>query len=483
VAVNNVNLVVWSLSGAHLTGIRFGVYADPPVTLDLPCAADSLDVDLRAVLSHCPDGSFWLSNARTSMATWRLPLEPGDGAPVVGTNYVAWSHRAGDGRRVVVVVDVDDFTHDARTFGPIADGTEPVPDDTTNPILGYVDPDGTIRMAGVYWLQSRPTDGPDVTAPHWQESGVTPAVTTGKMTFGWSYFDPGIGNAVISGLDHYQAQWQQRPVGAAGFQPWNDLPLTGRQRSVDVTNDEDVDTCFRVRAYDWAGNVSDWSPVSCSVVDRTAPRLTSAATAARIAPGSSLGFRYAFTDRHGLASYDLEYREAPLAVAPGAWTHPAAWYGAKATSVVRTAPAGSDTCFRVRARDVAGNLTGWSAPQCEAAPLDDKALSPTGTVRRVATKARPSGQVSTMFAAGDTLTYRGVRTNHLALVGQVGPNEGAVDVLVGSTKVGRASFATSRAGWGTVWLPWTAMLGGKLTLVRVAGTKNVTIDGVAVLQQ
>jgi hypothetical protein len=143
---------------------------------------------------------------------------------------------------------------------------------------------------------------------------------------------------------------------------------------------------------------------------------------------------------------------------------------------------GSDTCFHVRARDVAGNLSGWSDPVCEAVPLDDRALTATGQVRRVATTQVPSGQVSTMLAAGDTLTYPALRTTDLALVGQVGPTEGSADVYVAGTLLGRVSFAAAKAGWGTVYVP-TQLRGGQLRIVRVAGTKNVTIDGIGVLQQ
>ena len=114
---------------------------------------------------------------------------------------------------------------------------------------------------------------------------------------------------------------------------------------------------------DNAGNVSDWSGPRCSLVDGAAPRLrplTGPAPFDVTGSDGKIRFGYSATDDFGVLSYDVQTRTAAPGSLLGPWTNRAS--ATTNTELVAPAAPGIELCVRFRARDLAGNVTGWSTP-------------------------------------------------------------------------------------------------------------------------
>lgn len=142
-------------------------------------------------------------------------------------------------------------------------------------------------------------------------------------------------------------------------------------------------TCFQVRATDQEGNLS--RAAQCTQVDGTKLALFGISAGDRGRYPSAFKFGFSYRDNTQLSTYDVVYRTAPAGRSLGQWVFPASWQKIRTASVSMTAVVGSDTCFMVRARDAAGNLSAWSTPVCTSLPLDDRALSVVGSVTRATT--------------------------------------------------------------------------------------------------
>ncbi|GAB3948200.1 hypothetical protein GCM10029976_078870 [Kribbella albertanoniae] len=102
--------------------------------------------------------------------------------------------------------------------------------------------------------------------------------------------------------------------------------------------------------------------------DVTAPVQVSADAGAFFRNAAGVTLKYEFKDPgteeepgSGLTDYDVRYQEKKLGEQEyGEWVQPAEWQKTTATTVTHTAERGTETCFQVRARDVAGNESAWS---------------------------------------------------------------------------------------------------------------------------
>jgi hypothetical protein len=132
-----------------------------------------------------------------------------------------------------------------------------------------------------------------------------------------------------------------------------------------------------------------------TIVDTTAPVLTSLAGSARASAGP-LRAGWTFTDDSstqyfpsGLVDHDLRYQQQPVGapVVDSAWLTPAAMSHLAATTVDLPSTVGKDTCWSVRGRDHAGNLSGWSAPRCTTLDASGPVISVTAPSASVTTSA------------------------------------------------------------------------------------------------
>jgi hypothetical protein len=94
----------------------------------------------------------------------------------------------------------------------------------------------------------------------------------------------------------------------------------------------------------------------------TAPQLPPSTRAT--GTSTKITFRYQATDNGKVASYDVRWRRTPRGGETGAWVYPKSYQGTTATSASAYSAKSTVTCFQVRARDVLGNVSGWSTLRC-----------------------------------------------------------------------------------------------------------------------
>ena len=180
----------------------------------------------------------------------------------------------------------------------------------------------------------------------------------------------------------------------------------------------------------------------------------------------------------GVARYDVQLRHARSGQSAfGAWkTFRRATTATKATLA---GVLGTTFCARTRGRDRAGNIGRFGASRCTAFPVDDRALSATGTW----IAGRSTGDYAHTFRASTQLgaqLSRRVVYRHLALVVTTCPTCGRVRVTVGGTT--RTFDLHTATTHRRVVLAFARSLKARTATVRitVASAHRVVIDGLAV---
>ena len=235
---------------------------------------------------------------------------------------------------------------------------------------------------------------------------------------------------------------------------------------------------------DWLGTAPSTRP------DTTAPTLGALTGSSASGTGASMTVGWSATDpgsaiepASGVASYDVRYQRSPsTGAAFGDWVTPAGWSATTSTSVTLDVPVGSTTCVQVRARDVAGNVSAWTASRCyqRLAPGFTALVAPgdlTGDAR---------ADLLARDAAGALWLYQGTGTGSFGKARKIGTGWGSFTALVGpgdltgDTKPDVLARATNGSLWlypgtgkgtvgagrqiGTGWGSFTALVGpGDLT--------------------
>jgi hypothetical protein len=217
------------------------------------------------------------------------------------------------------------------------------------------------------------------------------------------------------------------------------------------------------------------------VVDTAAPKVT-----LRSLPAVTLAatqVHWSATDSGaGVGSYDVRYRRAGRNGRFGAWTYPSAWQHLRTTSMTRTESRGYTYCFAVRAHDVAGNVSEWTALTCTTRPLDDRALAASRSWSRRTGSRFYMGTVTTASRAGAWLATGKVGARRIALIATKCSTCGSVRVYLAGRLVGMVPLHASRITHGAVvWLPAFARHTGTLTIQVATSGSLIQIDGVAAL--
>lgn len=162
-----------------------------------------------------------------------------------------------------------------------------------------------------------------------------------------------------------------------------------------------------------------------------------------------------YTDlESGETTEDVRVRSAARgATALGPWQYPASWQDADwggwlalGLELVRVSP-GVTICESYRARDRAGNVTPWTAPQCSALLWDDRALAPAtrGWTRGTGEWRMYAGATWTRATArGATLLGPVVGGRRIGLLATTCPTCGSVDLYIGTRYAGTLSLASNR---------------------------------------
>ncbi|KRE63562.1 hypothetical protein ASG78_01290 [Nostocoides sp. Soil756] len=217
-------------------------------------------------------------------------------------------------------------------------------------------------------------------------------------------------------------------------------------------------------------------------VDTTAP-VASLGTVPTATLGTTLTTGWVAGDAggSGLRSYDLRYRRASIGSRLGAYVYPRTLQGTPGRTARLTVSQGYEYCLSVRARDVAGNVGAWSAERCTSVVLDDRSLTAgTGWTRGVSS-SYVFGTFTRTTRSGVSLTRPGVSTRRLGIVATTCATCGAVDVYVGSTRLGRISLTSSAARTRQVrWLPLMSSTRAGTVTLRSTSTRTTVIDGLLV---
>jgi hypothetical protein len=216
-------------------------------------------------------------------------------------------------------------------------------------------------------------------------------------------------------------------------------------------------------------------------VDATAPVARIIAPTFGATTASSAMVTYTATDSSGVASYDVRYRTASASGAFGSYAYPR--IGTSGTSHSLGLAPGYEYCVSVRARDVFGNTSGWSAERCFSRPLDDRVLSASaGWTRGTASGLYYSTSTySTRYDASLTVP---VKVKRAYLLATKCPTCGVVSVYLGTRYLTAINlYAATTQRQALISLPaQTSVLGGTLRIATRSTGKLVQIDGLAIRQ-
>ena len=400
--------------------------------------------------------------------------------PVLGDGFAVWGRWTYDAHNHVngsltTVSDLSPAHHNRELVDPDT-GIAPthyVVDEAGTAAFTYLDHSSRPRVVRLPWLQQAPTEA-DTTAPTLTQADAPGALVGSTVAvpthFGWTFADSG------TGIASYTVRHRIRTVPAA-FGGWT-TNSTASAASVDVALDPGQQVCAQAAATDVAGNVSAWTPESCSRVDGAVPVLGATSGSARFTvPDGKGGVTYSYkaTDDSGVSSYDVQTRSASYGGGLGSWV--ALRTATTLTSVSKVTTPGSEWCFRFRARDLAGNVSGWSAGRCSSLAIENKLLARSAKTSLLASARAGDKSITQLNATNASVqTRRSVTGRTLAIWAIAGPTRGQVAVYVGGVK--RTTLSTRAPTVQRKMFTVSTTRAGVVKLVRV-GTRSVAVDAIA----
>ncbi len=215
-------------------------------------------------------------------------------------------------------------------------------------------------------------------------------------------------------------------------------------------------------------------------VDTVVPKISVSASPA-VTLGTKIVFRWHGSDvTAGMAGYDVQYTTASYTGTFRPWATKLG--GTRAVSwTLSGLKAGYEYCIRVRTRDRAGNVSGYSAASCTTRPMDDRSLTASHFTRRTVSYAFGRTESDASYA-GATLTLAHARVGHLAVLATVSRAGGTLAVYVGSTKIGTVNLrASATRPQQVLWLHVVSPRTGTVTL-RTPSKTPVRVDGLVDLR-
>jgi hypothetical protein len=449
---------VWTIKSGVLTGIDVDRPELPAKTVPTGRTSAGL-VDVRGRWALVTTGGFTVVDTRQVVEPWTFPNPQSQGAfspPGLGAGFVVWSTWTYDQWNHVnghktTVTDLGPG-HESRSvvdpeFGDIP--TKYTVDEAGSPSLAYIDRAGQPRILRLPWLQEAPLTLPDTAPPVLDSTDASASLVKSSSPFtadfAWTYSDSGTEPSPASGIASYSVRSRLR-TAPDGFAAWTTTTSTSAA-SLTRELQPGQEICAQSSATDAAGNTSAWSAPSCTQVDGAAPTLAPAKGSPRFTAPDAYGgvrYRYGATDDHRVASYDVQARSAGRGEPLGGWQ--TVLTRTTDTLVRRRAGAGSEWCFRFRARDEAGNVSTWSRARCSSLAIQDRAFSSSPGSSRKYSKLALDGYYRKLDRAGAWLRLPDRQVGRtVALWVMAGPRQGKADVYVGGVRVGRMSLAAPKA--------------------------------------
>ncbi|MEU4197304.1 hypothetical protein AB0E69_35770 [Kribbella sp. NPDC026611] len=385
----------------------------------------------------------------------------------------------------LLVTDLNDVALGQRRYGPVRTAAPSFRADGGGAAkIVYADGADRPRVITLGWLAADPQQRPDTVAPKLTSASAGDRIRDNtSLSFEWAYEDPQDPNSPATGVNTYDLRIQQRPNRTSPYGAWNQVPAWQglKTNGASMTAAVGTDTCWQVRARDYAGNVSAWSASYCSEVDGTAPSLVTWRIGDRVALGAPVTVRWAYKDDTDIASYDVIYKVAAPGVALGNWIYPATWQNTRITSISWTPRLGWDECFMVRARDYLGNVSAWAPQICSVSPQDDRAFTTAGTATRSTSTLAFQGTTAILKANGAYLTKATEAAQRIAVVAIHGPGQGRVDVYHANIKIGTVNLSATTTSRVVTYLPTTPLRTGPVKVISTT-TAPAAIDALAFLR-
>jgi hypothetical protein len=316
-----------------------------------------------------------------------------------------------------------------------------------------------VQTAGLYY---RMAGGAPIVVTDWAAvgGGPQPATALSQSQFDSLPDRPRDGTFLQSGATG--RVWRV-VKGVATYVPsWT--PYGGPQPSVVVDQ----------AALDNAGTGGAWNRLSSGT---PAPRMTGPATGGTTSKKASFTWFGGYSSS-AVATYDVRWRKARYDGSYGPWTRPAGWQKTAVSVVPLGLRAGYTSCVAVRARNLAGQLSGWTTQRCTARSLDDRSLArSSGWTARSDKDAYFGGTYLTTTRKGATLVRTGARLKRVGVVASTCRSCGKVAVLLDGKRIGTVNLAGTKHASQVLMLPAVSRQRATVTLKVRSSGQRVRIDG------
>jgi hypothetical protein len=226
-------------------------------------------------------------------------------------------------------------------------------------------------------------------------------------------------------------------------------------------------------ALDNAGTGSVWNHLASGT---PTVRTTGPTTLGTAAPRGRFTWTGGITSS-AISNYDVRWRKARWDGTFGDWTRPTSWQHRTQPAVSHKLLTGYTYCVSVRARNRAGQLSGWTGGRCLARALDDRSLSRSSGWSAKSSAGYLNGTFLFTRQKGATLSRTSAKVRRVGLVAGTCRACGKVAVLIDGKRIGTVNLAGSKQKTKVFMLPAFGRHKATVTLrVRSSGAP-VRIDG------
>jgi Domain of unknown function (DUF1906) len=229
-------------------------------------------------------------------------------------------------------------------------------------------------------------------------------------------------------------------------------------------------------ALDKAGAGGVWNHL---ISAKPAVAMTGPSTSVRLSPSGFATWAPAIRSS-AARDYEVRYRRAKWNSTFGALVVPKSWQHTSPTTRSLGLARGYDYCVSVRARNWAGQVTGWSSERCLTRPLDDRSLAASAGWNLGKGPNNMAGTFRGTTRKGATLRVSSARIKRVGVVATTCASCGKVAVLVDGKRVGTVNLHSASTHRKTLlMLPaFSRRTGDVMLKVQTSGLR-VQIDGLA----
>lgn len=220
----------------------------------------------------------------------------------------------------------------------------------------------------------------------------------------------------------------------------------------------------------------------CRNPDQVAPTTSTTGPASRVTLGATTRVSWSSADTGGAgwASQDVRWTSASSTSGFGSWQAPVSTQRLLTTSRDLPRPSlGWTTCFATRARDAAGNLSGWTPSRCTTTPLDDRALTASTGWTRASSSGWLQGTSTVTTRLGATLRVLDRQASRLHLVAQRCSSCGKVAVYVNGVRLADVNLYATTSYRAVIALPTFSLRTADVTIKVLTSGRTVRVDGLA----